>query len=219
MSAAISINQLDQVQLSEPHQRLLRSADVAPGVLVPAVHTRLLTEARDLLAVAQVVGSERLQVHWLEVAPDGVRALVTLGDVTVPVLSPQGDLAIEIGADLGLMWPIDAIRTPLPGYAFVHVRNRAVWHPNASIATDGKPCALCLGARMPRGVPLVRGVLLGAWGLLTLQTPPAIDLLDPAGVLNARAAVFYRDWLVANRHRVPLTNVPFMRAHPAKEMQ
>lgn len=218
MIATPSINHLEQVQLNDANERMLRQADLPPGILIPAAHARLRAEARDLLAVSQIVGPQRLLVTWMEIAPDGLRAMVMMNDVTVPVITPGGDLGVEIGAQVGLMWPIDAIRTPLPGYAFVHVRDRAVWHPNASEKTPDKPCALCLGAKMPRGVPLVRGILLGTWGLLTLQTPPAIDVLDPAGVLNARAAMFYRDWLPRNRHRVPLTNVPFMRPSTAKEM-
>ena len=63
---------------------------------------------------------------------------------------------------------------------------------------------LCLGARIPRGLPL-REVLLMSHAALTLQSIQ-VDERDAAGVLNFPAAKFWQQ----RPERMPLSRVPFL---------
>ena len=51
----------------------------------------------------------------------------------------------------------------------------------------------------------IRELILTSFGLLTLQSH-TMDLMDPAGVLNAKAAEYWQQ----NCHRIPLSNEPFI---------
>jgi hypothetical protein len=160
----------------------------------------LIAEARDLLALAQLSG--RLIVHWLDLSA-GLRAKVEMA-VPVPCLpDPAGALQVAPRALLGLIYPPEAIIMPSPGYAFVRVlMPRPVWHSNVSPDSDQ---VLCLGPRLPAGIPL-KEILLMTYGALSMQTTQ-LDLMDPAGVLNPAAA----DWWQRNAQRIPLTREPFLR--------
>jgi hypothetical protein len=57
---------------------------------------------------------------------------------------------------------------------------------------------------VPRGFPL-REMVLASYAALTLQAI-SLDNMDPAGVLNRQAAV----WWQANAQRIPLTTEPFL---------
>ena len=92
---------------------------------------------------------------------------------------------------------------PQPGYAFVRILlPRPVWHSNVSPDLNQ---VLCLGPRLPAGIPL-KEIILMTFGALTMQTTQ-LDLLDPAGVLNPAAA----DWWQRNTSRIPLSREPFLR--------
>jgi len=94
------------------------------------------------------------------------------------------------------------------------VQPRNVFHAN--VATSAGSQRLCLGANVPRGLPLTEA-LLQTYAALTMQSI-AIDERDPAGVMNGDAA----RWWQANAARIPLINEPFLaRAvpHRAAELQ
>jgi hypothetical protein len=166
-----------------------------------ACRQRMLAEAHDLLAMAQVSG--RLLVHWLDLSC-GLRAKVEL-EVPVPCLpGASGSLQLAPRALLGLMYPQETMFVSLPGYSFVRIlMPRPVWHSNV---TPDHNQALCLGPRLPAGIPL-REIVLMTYGALTMQTTQ-LDLLDPAGVLNPAAA----DWWQHNSNLIPLTREPFLRS-------
>ena len=189
---------LAQVTLSPEHQRGLDEAvKVAGGP--PAWQRRKQAEARDLLALAQI--APRLRVGWIDLAAD-LRALLFLR-VPVPCRpGGAGDLVIEPQAVLGVTYPQAALRQPLAGYSFLQVLAPAdVWHANVAF---GPVRPLCLGAALPANV---RGqeLVLMAYGALSMQTVQ-LDEQDPAGVMNAAAAL----WWQQNTARVPLTRAPFL---------
>jgi hypothetical protein len=199
LPCARRLSELYCVQPDTFHQALL---DVATPTAAgpPAVRQRMLAEARDLVVLAQV--SRRLDVRWIDLAA-GLRAKVDM-EVPVPCLpDPAGPLQIAPRAVLGFQYPPQALVMPQPGYAFVSIlAPRPVWLSNASADASQ---ALCLGARLPPGIPL-REIVLMTYGALTLQTVQ-MDLLDAAGVLNPAAAL----WWQQNTHRIPLTREPFLR--------
>jgi hypothetical protein len=164
-----------------------------------ACRRRLIAEAHDLLALAQL--SDRLVVHWLDLSM-GLRAKVEM-DVPVPCLpDPSGPLSIAPRATLGVGYPQEAVFVPQQGFAFVRIlKPQGVW---LSAISPDENQALCLG-HLPAGVP-VSEILLMTYGALSLQTIQ-IDLLDSAGVLNPAAAV----WWQQNASRIPLTREPFLR--------
>ena len=202
--AAAGLFNLHQVRLDEFHQGVWELAQKVCGGPAPCRH-RLVAEARDLLALAQISG--RLQVRWIDLAA-GLRAKLEM-EVPVPCLPDQGGpLQVASRAVLGVMYPQEAVFLPQPGYAFVRILEpRPVWHSNVS--TDHNQ-VLCLGPSLPAGIPL-KEIILMTYGALTLQTMQ-INLLDPAGVLNAAAAV----WWQANARRIPLTDEPFIRTEVAR---
>jgi len=196
-------------RLSDEHQRLLDEAGRNLEGADPTRRYVLQRQGNALLALAERV-PHRLRVRWLDLSPGDLRAVVEMPDATAPVRLPgEEELGVLAGVVLGLRWSVEALLRPLPGHVFLHMRRPArIYHPNASFEPDA-PSALCLGGSMPRRVP-VSELVLGAWGLLTLQTLPAADVMDPAGVLNGEACVFYRDWMRNHPGRVPLTRTPFL---------
>jgi hypothetical protein len=112
-------------------------------------------------------------------------------------------LVVAGRAQLALRYPEAALSAPQPGSAFVTVlAPPTCWHANvAPIAADQR---VCLGARVPAGIP-VRELVLAAYGALSMQTVQ-IDERSPAGVLNAAAA----RWWQRNAERIPLSRVPFL---------
>jgi hypothetical protein len=104
-------------------------------------------------------------------------------------------------AVLGLVYPRDVIQKRLPGMAFIQIfEPHSVWLAN--VGEVGQP--LCLGAHLPVGIPVVE-LVLGAYGALSMQSV-MIDALDPAGVVNLKAA----EWWQQNVDKVPLSTTPFL---------
>ncbi len=78
--------------------------------------------------------------------------------------------------------------------------------PNVSSheAVPGEPQALCLGANIPRGLPL-REAVLASYAAFTLQAI-TLDAADPAGVMNPAAA---EHWQI-NSQQIPLSREAFL---------
>jgi hypothetical protein len=172
---------------------------------------RRACEARELLGLERIAGG-RLHVCALD-CTDELRAIVRLRAPVPcwPPASPEPVIGHEV--ELVLRYPEEVLRQPLPGTALVRiVRPRHVFLPNVSPegAFPGEPQALCLGASLPRGLPL-REVVLASYAAFTLQAV-TLDEADAAGVLNRAAAA----WWQRNIHRVPLSREPFL-AQPAPE--
>ncbi len=169
----------------------------------PTWKRRKRAEARDLLALGHVAPPGRLTVLQLDVR-QALRAVLRM-DVPVARMPPDADsLVVERGVTLGVIYPEETLSKPLPGAAFVQILAPSdVWSANVAV---GPVQALCLGASLPRAIP-VKEIVLMSWGALSMQST-MIDPSDPAGVLNIEAA----RWWHANRERIPLTRTPFLRA-------
>ena len=108
---------LEHEQLAPPLARLLEQA-AADSLGPKPWRLRKATEARELCALSQ--RSPRLELIGLDLRTE-LRALLRL---KVPVAvrpDPQGELEVVHGADLALIYPVEALRGALPGYAFVRV--------------------------------------------------------------------------------------------------
>jgi hypothetical protein len=199
---------LSQVCLNEAHTKLLQLALPAAGG-ADVCRTRLHAEARDILALSQIAPPKRLQIEWLDVADDGLRALLFM---QVPVAQhPDGQNRLRIArlAVLGLMYPRDAIRCSLPGTAFFEILQPLdVWHPNAAPTGQIPTSRLCLGPALLAGIRCVDLILM-AYGALSMQAVQ-LNEQDPAGVLNAAAA----RWWQQNLEHIPLTATPFLAPGP-----
>jgi hypothetical protein len=198
-ASSASLLHLQQVPLDGCHRAILEAAQKGSGG-PPALRHRLAAEARDLLALAQISG--RALVHWLDLSA-GLRAKIELA-LPVPCLpDPAGPLRIAPCALLGLIYPLDAILLPQPGYSYVRIlQPPSVWHSNVSPGVDQ---LLCLGPSLPAGLPL-KEILLMTYSALTLQSIQ-INALDPAGVMHWAAAA----WWQQHPDRIPLTREPFLR--------
>lgn len=197
-SPAGGLSALPQVALSPQHSSMLEEAKswtLGP----PAWRARKVAEARDLLALCQI--APRLRVNFLELVGD-LRAMV---DLKVPVPcqpDKDGNLTIATHARLGITLPHQALADPLRGYSFVQILEPlGTWHANIAF---GPVQSLCLGPDLPAGVP-VRELVLLAYGALSMQSVQ-FDVLDPAGVLNPEAAL----WWQKHGHLIPLSKVPFL---------
>ena len=97
----------------------------------------------------------------------------------------------------------NVLLVPHPGFSYVSLAHpeHGAFYPN--VGTAGVQL-LCLGARLPGGIPVTELVLL-SYGLLSLQTV-TLDARDPAGILNSDAADFWQ----RNLDAIPLTNEPFL---------
>jgi hypothetical protein len=168
----------------------------------PAWRQRKRAEARCLLALAQI--APRLEVRQLDLRTS-LLAQVGLRDMPVPCMLPgSNDVRIERGALLAIEYPEEILRAPIPGTQPVRIcAPRFVFHSNVG-PYGANVAALCLGASVPRGLPLVE-MLLMSYGALTLQAI-SLDAMDPAGVLNPEAA----QWWQRNAARTPLTAEPFL---------
>jgi hypothetical protein len=157
-------------------------------------------EARELMACERI--AERMTLLGIEAATE-LRALVRLR-VAVPCMPPGcEELVVEDEAVLALVYPEDILSRPLPGYALVAVVTpHHVHHPNCAAGAGVQP--LCLGAAVPRGLPL-REALVSSYAALTLQAI-TVDERDSAGLMNPKAGV----WWQANMHRIPLSRDPFL---------
>jgi hypothetical protein len=156
-------------------------------------------EARELFALEQI--SDRLEILRLDLGHE-LRALVRLR-VPVPCRPPAGDaLVVAREALLGVLWPEEILRNPLPGTAFLQIlAPRHVFLP--AVSFDALQ-VLCLGTAVAVGTP-VRELILAAYAALSMQAV-VIDERDPAGVLNAEAA----RWWQAHTDRIPLSREPFL---------
>jgi hypothetical protein len=167
---------------------------------------RKLLELQEILALSQIAPRGRLAIDWIDSRSD-LRVLLHL-KVPVPCRA-GGDAELQIvgSAKLGFVYPREAVRSPLPGWAFFQVLSPCdVWHANV-----GRPVPnLCLGASLPAGVR-ARSLILLAYGALSMQTVQ-VDEVDPAGVLNLEAAL----WWQRNLDKAPLSRIPFLAEAPGE---
>lgn len=202
----LGLGDLADLPLSVVNQRTLDrcAEDIVAGSA--AWRERKLAEARDLLALSQI--APRLQVRHLDLRTE-LLALVELRDMPVPTWAPDSpELKIEHGTLLAIHYPEDLLIRPIPGTVPIRILEpRFVYHSNVGPFGSRAP-SLCLGANVPRGFPL-REMVLASYAALTLQAI-SLDNMDPAGVLHAKAAV----WWQANSKRIPLTSEPFLGWRP-----
>jgi hypothetical protein len=199
MPKRIGLANLHELRLDSYYEAILESAEKNSSGSA-ACRQRLLSEAHDLLALAQL--SRRLVVHWVDLSAD-LRVKLEL-EVPVPVrLDPLGPVQVVQRALLGLRYPREAMLSAQAGYAFIRIlAPHQVWHSNVSSDPNQ---VLCLGPKLPAGIP-VKEIILMTFGALSLQTTQ-INAQDPAGVLNPAAA----DWWQRNPKMIPLTREPFLR--------
>lgn len=150
---------LEHVTLNERNRRLLDEALTTNGG-DPAWRARKAAEARDLLALSQIAPPGRFHVVLLELTM-ALRAMLWLRVPTPCRPDEQNKLRIADHAILGLTYPREAIRSPLPGTAFIQILEpHGVWL--ASVGSEGQP--LCLGPQLPCGIP-VKELVLMAYGV------------------------------------------------------
>jgi hypothetical protein len=195
------LSELSRVVLSGDGLRCLDQARARSGG-DPAFRHRKALEAHELLALDEVAPPGRLKVLALDLQED-LRAQLLMS-VPVPCQpDPSGTLPVAGLALLGLVYPRAAMFQALPGWAFVQVLEpHSVFHPN--VGRDGR---LCLGPSMSAGIRVV-DLLVLAYAALALQSVIQVDEQDPAGVMNADAAVYFQQ----NRSRVPLTAKAILEA-------
>ena len=196
------LGSLDQIALTPDNEHLLAVA----GASMQGDDTwraRKLSEARKLLSLAQLAGSERMQVRELDLEQD-LRAEVWFDVPVAMTPDTTGALRVEQGAVVGITYPRVILTGPLPGYALTTLMEpkTGAFYPNVGPSNGQR---MCLGAQLPMGIPVIE-LAMGAWSLLAMQTIMA-DAADSAGVMFMRAADF---WL-ANRDLMPLTREPFLR--------
>lgn len=188
---------LDKVTLDPLREEWVREAAARCGGSAPW-RRRKLAEYQAFLRLDLLSGRLRLLGANLEMDLRLVFSLLA----PVPC-APGPDQALRRAdfAVVALRYPEEAARLPQPGYAFVQILAPAdVFHSNVAPGSQH----LCLGAKLPAGIRLTELLLL-TYGALTLQSV-ALDLLDPAGVLNPAAALFYQ----THPGAVPLTREPFL---------
>jgi hypothetical protein len=192
------LSALGDIQLSSARQKVLESARLAcAGHAV--WQNRKVVEAYDLLALEQI--SNRFRVEFLDIQ-ESLRTLVRMRVPTPCLPDPESNLLLAPEICLGITYPEEALRSPMPGFAFVEIMHpRHVWHANVS--AEGAQM-LCLGARLPAGIQL-KEIMLMTHGAISMQTV-MIDELDAAGVLNPDAA----RWWQQNIHRLPLSREAFI---------
>jgi hypothetical protein len=196
----VGLDSLALVTLNERNQGLWDEALAANGG-DPAWRTRKAAEARDLLALSQIAPPGRFQVVGIDLAVC-LRALLWLRVPTPCRPDEHNNLQVADHALLGLTYPQEAIRLPMPGTAFIQILEPPnLWLPN--VGSEGQP--LCLGPQLPCGIP-VKELVLMAYGALSMQSVQ-IDERDSAGVLNLDAAI----WWQANTNSIPLSHTPFLR--------
>jgi hypothetical protein len=188
------------VELTQRNQAWLDTAAREAGG-PPPWRMRKKAEARDVLALAQMSPAGRMRISLLDLS-EALRVLLMLR-VPVP-LQPEdnGHLPQADHAVLGITYRPESLVQALPGFAFVQILTPPrIFHPNVA-ASPGQ--LLCLGAQLPPGIRVTELILL-SYGALSMQTV-MLDEMDPAGVLNRDAAV----WWQQNMHRIPLTRAPFL---------
>jgi len=172
---------------------------------------RKLCEFQEVLALAQVSGRMHLLMADLAVS---LRLMFELRCVVPTLPDLNGGLVLANRALIGLNYPEEAIREPLPGFAFVTLlQPGAVWLPNAAppdfaFHGHGPGQPLCLGARIAAGTP-VKELVLQTYGALTMQSVQ-LDERDAAGVMNREAA----EWWLQSGTSIPLTREGFLESKP-----
>jgi hypothetical protein len=201
-------SRLAEVTLSPAHAQMLEGAQAGARGPEPW-KARKRSEARQLLALAQLAGGNRMQVLGLDLSED-LRAAIRLDAPVALRPGPDGALNVARGAVIGLVYPRTILAAPQPGTSLLCLLlpARGAWYPNIA-AFVGQP--MCLGTFLPSGIPAHELVLLG-WGLLTLQNV-MLDAGDAAGVMNLSAA----EWWMANRNLMPLTREPFLASRGGAE--
>ena len=201
--SAVGLSQLLSVPLpAEREVELERLASVAQGSA--PWRARVGIEARELFALEMIDTRVRVEAIY------GVTELRAVVRMRAPVacLEPGGALVVHDEAELLLRYPPAILSRPLPGMALVAIRRpHFAWHPNIGWhEPDGTPGpqSVCLGANIPRGLPL-REVLVSTYTALTMQVV-TLDERDPAGVLNLKALEYWRD----RRESLPLSAEPFL---------
>jgi len=161
---------------------------------------RKKSEVHDLFALCQLA-PHRLAVERVSLAQD-IHADLRMRVPVATRREPNGDMEVADEARLSLVYPREALYTPVPGAAFVTIREPlGAWYPQVPV---GPVQLLCLGETLPANIPL-REIVLLSYGALTMQTIQ-IDERDPGGVFNSEAAL----WWQANTHRIPLSDEPFL---------
>jgi hypothetical protein len=197
--SGFGLSDLARVPLLPQHEAALtRAREVALGE--GSWRHCKLGAIRDLFALERI---SRLTVVGIDPITE-LRAIVRM-PCAVPCLPPDpNELPVASETELGLRYPEEILRGPLPGYSLVEIREpHHVWHANVS---SGPSQRLCLAASLPRGYPL-REAIVASYAALTLQSV-TLDERDPAGVMNLEAA----RWWQQNAHRIPLTRDPFLTA-------
>jgi hypothetical protein len=156
---------------------------------------------RELRALSQLAAlSKRFQILRADLELE-IRVLLAMRTPVPCTPDASGRLRIAPLALLGLRYPEAAVRLPQPGSAFVQILEpREVFHSNVSAGSQ----VLCLGAHLGPGLR-VHEIAMLVYGALSLQTV-ALDVLDPAGVLNPGAAEYFQQ----HPQVVPLTREPFL---------
>lgn len=201
-AGALSISKLVEVDLKDIY-RVQYDLAAARCVGSGPYEARMKVELHEYLALAQVSGG---RIEPLRATLEGEFGLHCIMRTPVPIKTAADEVAIFDWAHLQFRYPEEALRSALPGTAFVRiVKPSEVFHPNVSAIGPGIPIqALCLGAAMPPAIRL-RELVLIAYGALTMQSV-TLDLMDPAGVLNPDAALYWQ----AARDRIPLSTEPFL---------
>ncbi|MCX5676337.1 MAG: hypothetical protein NTX87_15150 [Planctomycetota bacterium] len=191
---------LPTVDLNKRNGAMLEAA-AAASLGSPIWRARKQAEAREVLALSQI--ADRFRVYEVRMSTD----LLVVAEMHVPVPCMEGpDQPLQVfpKALLGIKYPEAVLSESLPGTVFVQVlAPGGVWHPNVARAY-GQP--LCLGPRMPAGIPL-REIVLLTYGALSMQTVQ-LDPGDAAGVLNVEAAQYWQ----ANVDKIPLTRASVLSA-------
>lgn len=200
------LHALGSVRLTPQREaRLDLAAQTSGGT--SAWRRRKRRELGELLALEQAAPG-RLKVGAVELESD--LCVVLRMQVPVPCRSGEG-IEVRDSAVLGLRYPEEALRRPLPGAAFIQIlMPRNVWLPCVRLPEQ----PLCLGVALGPGI-LVRSLVLLAYGALSMQTVQ-VDETDSAGVFNVDAARFWQRQ--ENLARTPLSRTPFLapEAYPER---
>ena len=195
------LGRLNEVELSGPYRRMLDTAlaSAGDGGEGGGWAARKASEAKRLLAMAELVGPKRMAVEMLDLHGD-LRARVRL---TTPVAlrsDADGKLRIADRAVIGIVYPPHVLRSAVPGSALVGLISPAwgAWYPNEG---GGR---LCLGATIPPGIPVTE-LVLSSYLLLSGQAI-MLDPADGAGIMNPAAAA----WWQSNLDLLPLSSAAFL---------
>jgi len=199
LPADFDLTQLGNVPLDSRHSRTLQLASSSCGG-PPMWRNRKLVEARLAVALAQI--SNRLAILSLDLHDD-IRLHLLMRVPVACLPDPGGPLQIAPVAELGIVYPSNAVTEPQPGYSFVSLLNPLpALYPNISSPATGQ--RICLGTTLV-GIRLYE-ILFMVYRALTLQTVQ-FDAMDSAGIMNPTAA----DWFQRHPEKIPLTTASFVQ--------